>query len=149
MLAVAAVTGCSCGRGAPVPAGGIRTPGFLDVQVPPKPAASGATLARGRELFTYNCAHCHGEHGEGNGYGAPFLVPQPRNFVAAKYKFRTTASGELPTDADLFRTISRGATGTGMPPWQYLAERRRSLGARRLREGLFAELCRGPGAGSR
>src|SRR5438132_884677 len=81
---------------------------------------SEATVAHGRELFAYNCAHCHGEHGEGDGYGAPFLVPQPRNFVTAKYKFRTTASGELPTDDDLFRTISRGATGTGMPPWQYL-----------------------------
>jgi mono/diheme cytochrome c family protein len=96
------------------------TPAFLDVEITPKPAATEATLARGKELFNVNCAHCHGETGEGNGFGAPFLVPPPRNFVTAKYKFRTTASGVLPTDEDLFRTISRGATGTGMPPWQYL-----------------------------
>jgi mono/diheme cytochrome c family protein len=47
-------------------------------------------------------------------------VPPPRDFTAAQYKFRTTASGTLPSDEDLFRTISRGANGTGMPPWKYL-----------------------------
>jgi mono/diheme cytochrome c family protein len=40
--------------------------------------------------------------------------------VGAQFKFRTTGSGQLPTDDDLFRIISRGANGTGMPPWQYL-----------------------------
>src|SRR5262245_60693122 len=72
-------------------------PGFLDVEVPPHPAATAATLARGKELYDVNCAHCHGEKGDGAGYGAPFLVPPPRDFVAAQYKFRTTASGQLPT----------------------------------------------------
>ena len=28
----------------------------------------------------------------------------------------------MPTDEDIFRIISRGATGTGMPPWQYLLD---------------------------
>ena len=40
--------------------------------------------------------------------------------MTAQYRFRTTPSGQFPTDEDIFRTISRGATGTGMPPWQYL-----------------------------
>jgi mono/diheme cytochrome c family protein len=47
-------------------------------------------------------------------------VPPPRDFTSGQFKFRTTASGLLPTDDDLFRTISRGADGTGMPPWKYL-----------------------------
>jgi mono/diheme cytochrome c family protein len=98
------------------------TASFLDVEVPPHPAPTAATLARGKELYDVNCAHCHGEKGDGAGYGAPFLVPAPRDFVAAQYKFRTTASGQLPTDEDIFRTISRGATGTGMPPWQYMLD---------------------------
>ncbi|HET9469191.1 MAG TPA: c-type cytochrome [Vicinamibacterales bacterium] len=97
-------------------------PGFLDVSLPPHPPTTPAVLARGKELYDVNCAHCHGEKGDGAGYGAPFLVPAPRDFVAAQYKFRTTASGQLPTDEDIFRTISRGATGTGMPPWQYLLD---------------------------
>ncbi|MEO5742865.1 MAG: c-type cytochrome [Vicinamibacterales bacterium] len=100
--------------------GGVPT--FIEVEIPLHPPATVATRARGKELYDFNCAHCHGENGDGAGYGAPFLVPSPRDFVAAQYKFRSTASGQLPTDEDIFRTISRGATGTGMPPWQYLLE---------------------------
>ncbi len=111
----------ACQRpGAATAAGTTET--FLDVEVPPHPPSTAATLARGKELYDVNCAHCHGEKGDGAGYGAPFLVPAPRDFVAAQYKFRTTASGQPPTDEDIFRTISRGATGTGMPPWQYLLD---------------------------
>lgn len=96
------------------------TPAFLDTAVPPRPQTSSATIAQGKALYEANCAHCHGEQGHGDGYGAPFLVPPPRDFTTAYFKFRTTASGILPSDDDLFRTISRGASGTGMPPWQYL-----------------------------
>jgi mono/diheme cytochrome c family protein len=71
-------------------------------------------------VYEANCVQCHGTEGKGDGYGAPFLVPVPRDFTSGQFKFRTTASGQLPTDEDLFRTISRGANGTGMPPWQYL-----------------------------
>jgi mono/diheme cytochrome c family protein len=71
-------------------------------------------------VYRANCVQCHGENGAGDGFGAPFLVPPPRDFTTAEFKFRTTAGGELPTDEDLFRTISRGASGTGMPPWAYL-----------------------------
>src|SRR5687768_8551173 len=97
-------------------------PGFLDITVPPHPPVTDAVLARGKTLYDVNCAHCHGDKGDGAGYGAPFLVPSPRDFVAAQFKFRTTSSGQLPTDEDIFRIISRGATGTGMPPWQYLLD---------------------------
>ena len=95
--------------------GGV--PGFLDISVPPHPAVTEAVLARGKEIYDLNCAHCHGEKGDGAGYGAPFLVPPPRDFVGARFKFRTTAYGQLATDDDIFRIISRGATGAGIPPW--------------------------------
>jgi mono/diheme cytochrome c family protein len=107
---------CSSG-GQPGPSG---TPGFLDTAVAPRPAVSEQAVSRGRALYEKNCVQCHGERGDGAGYGAPFLVPAPRDFVEAQYKFRSTASGSLPSDEDLFRIISRGANGTGMPPWQYL-----------------------------
>ena len=77
-------------------------------------------MAKGKQLYDANCIQCHGAEGKGDGYGAPFLVPPPRDFTAGQFKFRTTAGGLLPTDDDLFRTISRGANGTGMPPWKYL-----------------------------
>jgi mono/diheme cytochrome c family protein len=99
---------------------GALTPPFLDTPVAARPADSAALVERGRALYAENCAQCHGESGAGDGFGAPFLVPPPRDLVAAEYKFRTTSSGGLPTDEDLFRIISRGANGTGMPPWQHL-----------------------------
>src|SRR5262245_32460910 len=99
---------------------GSLTPPFLDTTVAPRPAAGAATLAKGKQVYDANCVQCHGPEGKGDGYGAPFLVPSPRDFTAGQFKFRTTSSGLLPTDEDLFRTISRGANGTGMPPWQYL-----------------------------
>ena len=120
VCAVLVTAGCGRNRTAEVAASG--TPNFLDVEIPPHPPATAQTIAHGQELFNQNCAHCHGEKGDGAGYGAPFLIPAPRNFVTAQYRFRTTASGDLPTDDDIFRTISRGATGTGMPPWQYMLD---------------------------
>jgi mono/diheme cytochrome c family protein len=96
------------------------TPPFLDTPIAPRPTPSPATVATGKHLYDANCAQCHGAEGKGDGFGAPFLVPPPRDLTAGQFKFRTTAGGQLPTDEDLFRTISRGANGTGMPPWQYL-----------------------------
>lgn len=122
-LSLAALAGglalVGCG-GKAAPAAASLTPPFLQVKIPPRPPATPATVEKGRALYKANCVQCHGETGEGNGYGAPFLVPPPRNFKTAEFRFRTTGPGSLPTDEDLFRTISRGASGTGMPPWSYL-----------------------------
>lgn len=114
---VVALAGCS-----PKPASGTAslTPPFLDTPVATRPAASPSTVEKGKHLYEANCVQCHGAEGRGDGYGAPFLVPTPRDFTGGQFKFRTTSSGQLPTDEDLFRTISRGADGTGMPPWAYL-----------------------------
>jgi cytochrome c oxidase cbb3-type subunit 2 len=99
---------------------GSLTPPFLELSVDRRLPASPASVELGKKLYQANCIQCHGAGGAGDGYGAPFLVPRPRDFTGAAFKFRTTGSGELPTDDDLFRTISRGANGTGMPPWQFL-----------------------------
>jgi cytochrome c oxidase cbb3-type subunit 2 len=90
---------------------------------PETPAAGGATGAdQGRAVYTRRCAGCHGTRGDGNGPAATFLDPRPRDFTEAAFKFRTTPSGALPTDADLFRTVTRGVRGTAMPPWHELPE---------------------------
>jgi cbb3-type cytochrome c oxidase subunit III len=114
---LAIVAGCSA---TPAPETASLTPAFLDTQVDPRPAAAADTRALGKTVYDRNCAHCHGEAGDGNGFGAPHLSPVPRDFTTAEFKFRTTPSGAMPTDADLYRVVSRGLNGTGMPPWQYL-----------------------------
>src|SRR5437660_9962329 len=46
------------------------------------------------------------------------MLPRPRNFTVGLYKIRTTASGQLPTDADLLRAIDEGLAGSAMPGWK-------------------------------
>jgi mono/diheme cytochrome c family protein len=116
-LAGLAIIGCSSGKQA---SPSSLVPPFLETPVAARPARTEATLATGKVLYDKNCAHCHGETGDGNGFGAPHLSPAPRDFTSAQFKFRTTSTGALPTDEDLFRVVSRGLNGTGMPPWQYL-----------------------------
>ena len=73
---------------------------------------------RGKAVYDQWCAGCHGETGAGDGPGAAFMLPPPRDFTRAVYQIRTTASGEIPTDADILRVIDEGMPGTAMPGWR-------------------------------
>ena len=79
-------------------------------------------LDRGREVYEANCAMCHGARGDGNGMAAHHLRTRPQNFRNGRYKFRSTPSGSLPLDEDLFRTITQGIGRTGMIPQIHLNE---------------------------
>jgi cytochrome c oxidase cbb3-type subunit 2 len=81
--------------------------------------------ARGKAVYDRRCVGCHGPKGDGNGPAATFLNPRPRDFTLASFKFRTTPSGSLPTDGDLFRTLARGVRYTAMPTWHELPEKDR------------------------
>lgn len=72
----------------------------------------------GKAPYDRWCAGCHGVEGRGDGPGAAYMLPQPRDFTRALYQIRSTPSGELPTDADLMRIIDEGMPGTGMPGWE-------------------------------
>lgn len=69
----------------------------------------------GRTLYFRYCWGCHGPHGDGNGENAQWINPTPRNFVAAVFKCRSTPTGNLPLDSDLFETGATGATGAIEP----------------------------------
>lgn len=87
------------------------------------PASGPQDLSTGdaARLFNSACAPCHGPSGDGQGRGARLLgTPQPRNFTSAVFKFRSTPTGSLPRDEDVYRTISRGVPGTWMPAWEDL-----------------------------
>src|SRR5207245_1108762 len=72
----------------------------------------------GKRVYVKWCAGCHGEAGAGDGPAANAMLPRPRNFTGAVYKIRSTASGQLPTDADLMRAIEEGLPGSAMPAWK-------------------------------
>jgi mono/diheme cytochrome c family protein len=92
---------------------------------PSKPLpATRALLALGKQLYATNCGACHGVSGRGDGEAAYLLYPKPRDFVAAQYRLVSTWE-RVPTDEDLYRTISRGMPGSAMPPWAHLSERER------------------------
>jgi len=77
-------------------------------------------LVRGAAVYADNCAACHGDNGDGVGLCSAFLAPAPRNFTTGVFRFKTTPGGQMPTDQDLFRTVSLGLHSTGMPPWKFL-----------------------------
>jgi cytochrome c oxidase cbb3-type subunit 2 len=72
-----------------------------------------------------NCAVCHGRKGDGKGLAADRLKTKPRDFTTGQYKFQSTASGSLPLDEDIFRTISQGVRTTSMLAQLHLSERER------------------------
>jgi mono/diheme cytochrome c family protein len=91
---------------------GPRTP-------PPQPTAR--TQALGRSLYGARCAVCHGQAGDGRGPLAGRVHPRPTDFTRGVFKLRSTPTGRLPTDEDLFRTLTRGMHGTAMQPWRELS----------------------------
>jgi cytochrome c oxidase cbb3-type subunit 2 len=91
-------------------------------------AESENELTRGRAVYMEQCASCHGVRGDGRSEVASSLNPRPRNFTIGVYKFRSTPTGQLPTDEDLLRTITAGIPGTSMDRYADLPERdRRAL----------------------
>ena len=87
----------------------------------PRPAQSPALQARAESLFAKQCATCHGRQGRGDGQAAYLLYPKPRDFGEAKFRLVST-DNKVPTDEDLFRTITRGIPRSAMPDWRHLPE---------------------------
>lgn len=114
----------------------------------------------GKVVYQKWCAGCHGDAGAGDGEAARYMLPHPRDFTGAIYQIRSTASGELPTDADLLRAIDLGLPGTAMPGWKTRLsdrERRDVLAYLKTFSTFFAdttikpkamEFSRAPGGGS-
>lgn len=93
-----------------------------------KPEETHATREKGKQIYDRACFLCHGADGKGDGPAGWFIGryegPRPRDFTGGSYKFRSTPSGELPMDQDLFRTVTQGIPGN-MPPYSGLSEEER------------------------
>ena len=88
------------------------------------PPASSQLIAVGKQLYGQQCAACHGTTGRGDGEAAYLLYPKPRDFVAARYRLVSTWE-RVPTDQDLYDTITRGMPGSAMPSWGHLTPEQR------------------------
>jgi len=83
-------------------------------------------LVLGKSVFDRRCIGCHGAKGNGKGPSADFLNPRPRDFTRGIFKFRSTPGKDsLPSDADLFITVTHGLWGTAMPTWEEISGRER------------------------
>jgi mono/diheme cytochrome c family protein len=80
----------------------------------------------GKQLYFRYCWGCHGYRGDGNGENGPYLNILPRNFVAATFKCRSTPTGTLPTDQDLYNSLVRGFNNSNMPSWITLTDQNRA-----------------------
>jgi cytochrome c oxidase cbb3-type subunit 2 len=81
------------------------------------------TVARGAEVYHNACASCHGDNGDGSGPVSVSLKTKPRDFQKGAFKFRTTASGQLPTDHDLLAIVNSGIYHTAMPSFAQMSLR--------------------------
>jgi mono/diheme cytochrome c family protein len=82
--------------------------------------------AAGRKLYIRSCIGCHGPDGNGQGMNALWIDPKPRDFTEATFKCRSTPTGTLPTDDDLYNAITRGFVTTNMPSWRPLTPQERA-----------------------
>src|SRR5579863_3341336 len=83
-----------------------------------------------RSDYRRYCVGCHGNLGDGNGEVAQWLEPpmwpKPRNFQLGIFKCRSTLTGTLPTDQDLYDAISRGFDRSAMPVWNTFTKQERA-----------------------
>ncbi len=82
-----------------------------------KPGTLAGSVDAGKGVYFRKCVWCHGPDGAGDGPSAIRLATKPRNFNQGTFKIRHTGSGELPTDEDLFNTVTHGLPGSVMPAW--------------------------------
>jgi cytochrome c oxidase cbb3-type subunit 2 len=82
--------------------------------------------SRGKQLYRRYCVGCHGPLGDGRGENAPWIDPKPRNFVTGTFKCRSTPTGALPIDEDLYTSVTRGFVSSNMPSWLPLTEQQRA-----------------------
>ena len=80
--------------------------------------ASASEQTRGAAIYAGQCSGCHGAAGDGQGVLTQSWLPRPRDFVRGSFRYRSTPSGSPPTEADLFRTVSKGLAGSGMPAFE-------------------------------
>ncbi len=77
----------------------------------PAAAASTPTLEKGRRIFLRDCAHCHGQNGDGISPNMDTLHPAPFDLT-----------GFVLAESFVRRVVREGIPGTDMPGWSLGSE---------------------------
>ncbi|MBF0344915.1 MAG: c-type cytochrome [Nitrospirae bacterium] len=98
---------------------------FLSVGLRAVVEADEAAEAKiGEKIYKVRCMVCHGKEGNGKGPSGilrkeestgRIIEIRPRDFTLGLYRFRSTATGCLPSDEDLLLTITNGIPRSFMP----------------------------------
>jgi len=109
--------------------------GNIEPQGDSRPPVTAGLIKYGKWTYRGLCIGCHGVEADGNGavwtladeLSPKYKLPRkPRDFTEAVFKIRSTPSGSLPTDTDMFIAISRGLVADlDMPAFKFLPERDR------------------------
>ena len=77
------------------------------------PSGIPGSALTGMDLYQTRCAACHGEQGDGQGYAADALIPQPADFRTDTL----VATGDWDGLFNRIREGGRAVHGSSMPPW--------------------------------
>ncbi len=100
-------------------------PGVFQLAGADRPGFDRMHLQLGRQVYTAQCAGCHGTTGDGKGPAGGHLNPPPRDYRNGVFKFTSTPRGSKPRRDDLRRILKYGAKGTSMPAFRFLSEEER------------------------
>lgn len=91
-------------------------------------------VQRGRQLYSINCASCHGPEGRGDGSKGADLNPPPRNFHDPFTQWKNGA-----TITGMWETLEKGIPGTSMAAYSLLPGDDRIALVHYIRESLVEE----------
>lgn len=83
-------------------------------------------LELGQQIYVQHCTGCHGAGGNGDGFARVLESIKPRDLTQGQFKYKSTSNGDLPTDTDLSRTITKGIARTSMPHHSFMKEDERA-----------------------
>lgn len=85
-----------------------------------QPVDEPADLAQGWELYSRQCAACHGADGRGAGPASDWLLPVPRDLGAGLFRI-VSGLGGVPSEGDLLTVLRQGMPGSVMPAFDHLS----------------------------
>lgn len=103
----------------------IKRTSWREVEIVDRLEFDDKLVKAGKSLYEAECLQCHGKAGMGDGPASVVMEVKPRNYTTGKFKLKTTPQGKMPTDEDLFRTISAGIAPSGMRPFDDMSPQER------------------------